>query len=184
MTGERQKPGLVRYSQLAARSIFRNRCPSPPKTGIIAPACRRPCLFLQRGRGWHNLPPQIDGDYLHWRRHGSAPLTCGSGFSAHAFDRFIGRQHCMREKLVVDDGRLIAVTPYRMPRPGGCVLDYCDLEALLDSSRRWDSTHMFANMPPRLILPIPRLRSCGTRSLVCGPNTLCGLTTIVFPSSI
>src|SRR5713226_4958545 len=43
---------------------------------------------------------------------------------------------------------------------------------------------MFASMPPRMILLIRRLASCRTRSLVCGPHTLCGLTTIVFPSSI
>jgi hypothetical protein len=35
----------------------------------------------------------------------------------HATDRFIGRQHCMREKSVVDDRGLIAVAPYRMTRP-------------------------------------------------------------------
>src|SRR5271166_1223020 len=50
----------------------------------------------------------------------------------HAIDRFVGRPHRMCEKLVIDDRRLIAVAPYRMPRSSGCVLDYCNLEALLD----------------------------------------------------
>src|SRR6516162_3344801 len=88
----------------------------------------------------------------------------------------------MREKLIVDHGGLISVAPDRMPWPGGCVLDHGDLEALLMNSRRCDSTHILASMPPRMILAIPRLRNCSTRSLVCGPNTLCGLTTIVLPS--
>jgi hypothetical protein len=50
----------------------------------------------------------------------------------HASDRFIGRQHCMREKSVVDDRGLIAVAPYRMARPSRCVFDYGNLEALLE----------------------------------------------------
>jgi len=36
----------------------------------------------------------------------------------------------MCEKLIIDHRRLIAVTPYRMPRSGGGVLDHCNLEAL------------------------------------------------------
>ena len=72
-----------------------------------------------------------------------------------------------------------------MPRPGGGVLDDCNLEPLFDKvAQMGDSTHMFANMPPRIILLIPRLRSCSVRSLVCDPHTLCGLTTIVLPSSM
>src|SRR5262252_4157086 len=43
---------------------------------------------------------------------------------------------------------------------------------------------MLANIPPSTIRSIRRLRSCSTRSLVCGPHTLCGLTTMVFPSSM
>ena len=31
---------------------------------------------------------------------------------------------------------------------------------------------------------MPRLRSCRTKSFVCGPHTLCGLTMTVLPSSI
>ena len=38
----------------------------------------------------------------------------------------------MREKLVIDHRRLIAVTPYGMPRSGSRVLDHCDLEALFE----------------------------------------------------
>src|SRR5216683_552246 len=38
----------------------------------------------------------------------------------------------MREKLVVDHRRLIAVTPYRMPRSSGCVLDNRNLEAFFE----------------------------------------------------
>src|SRR5215510_9422317 len=33
-------------------------------------------------------------------------------------------------------------------------------------SRGCDSTHMFASIPPRMTLPMRRLRSCRTRSLV------------------
>ena len=36
---------------------------------------------------------------------------------------------------------------------------------------------MFASIPPRMILLYSPLASCRTRSLVCGPQTLCGLTT-------
>ena len=77
----------------------------------------------------------------------------------------------MREKLVIDDSRLVAVAPYRMPRSGGCVLDHCNLEALLDKVAQMGPTHIFANMPPRMIFVIPRLRNCRTRSLVCDPHT-------------
>src|SRR6516225_6475084 len=38
----------------------------------------------------------------------------------------------MGEKPVVDDRGLITVAPDRMPRPGGCILDHRNLEALLD----------------------------------------------------
>ena len=48
----------------------------------------------------------------------------------HAGDHFIGRPHGVGEKSVVDHRGLIAVAPDWMPRSGGCVLDYCDLEAL------------------------------------------------------
>jgi hypothetical protein len=41
-----------------------------------------------------------------------------------------------------------------------------------------------ASIPPIMILSIFRLRSCRTRSLVSGPQTLCGATTIVLPSSM
>ena len=48
----------------------------------------------------------------------------------HARDHFIGRPHGVGEKSVVNYRGLIAVAPDWMPRSGGCVLDYCDLEAL------------------------------------------------------
>jgi len=38
----------------------------------------------------------------------------------------------MGEKAIIDDRRLIAVAPHRMPWPGGGVLDHGDLEALLE----------------------------------------------------
>jgi hypothetical protein len=38
----------------------------------------------------------------------------------------------MREKLVIDHRRLIAVTPYGMPRSGSRVLDHCDLKSLFE----------------------------------------------------
>jgi hypothetical protein len=34
--------------------------------------------------------------------------------------------------MVIDHRRLVAVTPYRMPRSSGCVRDDCNLEALFD----------------------------------------------------
>ena len=83
----------------------------------------------------------------------SADITAGPplgtskfwSVSTHAIDRFIGRHHCMREKLVVDDRRLIAVAPYRMPRSSGCVLDRLEaFKSVLprrvfvpDPGRRW-----------------------------------------------
>ena len=38
----------------------------------------------------------------------------------------------MCEELVIDHGRLIAVTPYRMPRSGSRVSHYRDFEALFE----------------------------------------------------
>src|SRR5215471_15660072 len=65
--------------------------------------------------------------YVVMPRDGNSPSRL-----VHASDRFIGRQHCMREKSVVDDRGLIAVAPYRMARPSRCVFDYGNLEALLE----------------------------------------------------
>src|SRR6516164_6344820 len=38
----------------------------------------------------------------------------------------------MSDKLVIDHSRLVAIAPYRMSRSCGCVLDDCDLKAVLD----------------------------------------------------
>src|SRR5262245_23275917 len=61
-----------------------------------------------------------------------APSRASPSRLAHATDRFIGRQNCMRKKSVVDNRGLIAVAPYRMARPSRCVFDYGNLEALLE----------------------------------------------------
>ena len=63
-------------------------------------------------------------------RHADIPLRLESSRGLHARDDFIGRPHGVGEKSVVDHRGLIAVAPDWMPRSGGCVLDYCDLEAL------------------------------------------------------
>src|SRR6516164_11084856 len=62
---------------------------------------------------------------LRWR---SPAPSC----SLHSSDRFVGRPHGMGQKPVVDNRGLITVAPDRMPRPGGCILDHRNLEALLD----------------------------------------------------
>src|SRR5207253_4307850 len=56
----------------------------------------------------------------------------GIGSLTHAIDGVIGGQHGMSDKLVIDYRRLVAITPYRMPRSSGCVLDDCNLETLFD----------------------------------------------------
>src|SRR5437868_13348307 len=66
------------------------------------------------------------------RRGLRAYRLLGIGSLTHAIDRFIGGQHRMSDKLVIDYRRLVAITPYRMPRSSGCVLDDCNLETLFD----------------------------------------------------
>ena len=48
----------------------------------------------------------------------------------------------------------------------------------------WDSVHRLADMPAMITLSMRCLRICSTRSLLSGPNTLCGLVTTVSPSSM
>src|SRR5262245_3639584 len=50
----------------------------------------------------------------------------------HRLHDLVGTQHRMRQVRVVDERRGIAVTPRRMLGRGGGVLDYRDLEPLLD----------------------------------------------------
>ena len=60
----------------------------------------------------------------------------GLALLTHAIDSFIGRQHGMSDKLVIDHCRLVAITPYRMPRPGGGVLDVPTSNPCSTRSRR------------------------------------------------
>src|SRR5262249_6058342 len=61
----------------------------------------------------------------------------------------------------------------------GLIAGLCLLLAPNHDAAARKSTQTFASVPPRITRVIPRLRSCRTRSFVCGPNTLCGLTPMV-----
>jgi hypothetical protein len=49
----------------------------------------------------------------------------------HDFDDFIGRSHCMRKETIVDDRRLIAITPHRVPRSSRRIPYNSNLKSLL-----------------------------------------------------
>lgn len=68
----------------------------------------------------------------------------------------------------------------------GCsrgVLDNRHFEAVLQQLAMWASVQRLVDMPASTTLEMPRLRSWSVRSLLSGPYTLWGLTTMVSPSS-
>src|SRR5262250_2384820 len=77
-----------------------------------------------------------------------------------------------RFKPFIDDGETVVASPHRVFGP-----QTNDLVLQLRKRR-------IGKVILRMTLPIRRLRSCRTRSLVCGPNTLWGLATTVSPSSM
>jgi len=102
----------------------------------------------------------------------------------YGFDRVVRRQDRMREKRVINERRLIAVAPFGVPGRSGRIFRDGYLEPLFKQFAQVRFTHMLASIPPRMTLLILRLRSCKTRSLVPGPHTRCGATTMVLPSSM
>src|SRR5262249_37002812 len=50
--------------------------------------------------------------------------------SAHSLDNFTRSPDCMRMKIVIDQRGLISISPDRVTRAGGRVLDYSNLKAL------------------------------------------------------